>query len=145
MTESKPEFDPQLADFAVNPEPRCPCILLLDTSGSMSGAPIDQLNTGLQVFYEGLVKDRLAALRVEVAIITIGKQPVLAQDFVTADQFKPPTLSAGGATPIGAAINLALDTLVVSLYDDVLPPQPAPPALEQQVEHGQERDKQKQG
>jgi uncharacterized protein YegL len=111
MTENKPEFDPRLADFADNPEPRCPCILLLDTSGSMAGAPIDQLNAGLQAFCEGLVKDRLAALRVEVAIITFGRQPVLAQNFVTADQFKPPTLAAGGATPIGAAINLALDTL----------------------------------
>ncbi len=27
------------ARFADNPEPRCPCILLLDTSGSMSGEP----------------------------------------------------------------------------------------------------------
>ncbi|MCL4678127.1 MAG: hypothetical protein KJ017_05990 [Alphaproteobacteria bacterium] len=26
--------------FADKPEPRCPCLLLLDTSGSMSGAPI---------------------------------------------------------------------------------------------------------
>ena len=25
--------------FAENPEPRCPCVLLLDTSGSMGGAP----------------------------------------------------------------------------------------------------------
>ncbi|MGU0160542.1 hypothetical protein ACVXHB_10025, partial [Escherichia coli] len=28
------------SDFASNPEPRCPCILLLDVSGSMSGRPI---------------------------------------------------------------------------------------------------------
>lgn len=27
------------AEFAENPEPRCPCILLLDTSGSMEGDP----------------------------------------------------------------------------------------------------------
>ena len=29
-----------LIEFAENPEPRCPCVLLLDTSGSMEGAPI---------------------------------------------------------------------------------------------------------
>jgi uncharacterized protein with von Willebrand factor type A (vWA) domain len=32
------------SDFALNPEPRCPCLLLLDTSGSMEGAPIAELN-----------------------------------------------------------------------------------------------------
>ena len=30
-----------------NPEPRCPCVLLLDTSGSMLGKPILELNAGL--------------------------------------------------------------------------------------------------
>ena len=37
-------------EFIKNPEMRCPCILLLDTSGSMSGNKIDQLNEGLRVF-----------------------------------------------------------------------------------------------
>jgi hypothetical protein len=31
-------------DFAENPEPRCPCLLLLDTSASMRGRKIDELN-----------------------------------------------------------------------------------------------------
>ena len=33
--------------FAENPEPRCPCLLLLDTSGSMAGKPIAELNAGI--------------------------------------------------------------------------------------------------
>ena len=33
------------SDFASNPEPRCPCILLLDVSGSMNGRPINELNS----------------------------------------------------------------------------------------------------
>jgi|GEM_PF-3485621 len=32
------------ADFAINAEPRCPVVLLLDNSGSMSGQPIQQLS-----------------------------------------------------------------------------------------------------
>ena len=36
--------------FADNPEPRCPCVLLLDVSGSMQGQPISELNQGLIVF-----------------------------------------------------------------------------------------------
>lgn len=38
------------SDFASNPEPRCPCILLLDVSGSMNGRPINELNAGLVTF-----------------------------------------------------------------------------------------------
>ena len=111
MTEANPEFDPRLADFADNPEPRCPCILLLDTSGSMAGKAIEQLNAGLVAFHDSLQQDKLASLRVEIAMITFGSQATLVQDFVTADQFSPPVLSAGGSTPMGAAINLALDKL----------------------------------
>lgn len=38
-------------NFADNPEPRCPCLLLLDVSGSMQGRPLDQLNQGLINIY----------------------------------------------------------------------------------------------
>jgi hypothetical protein len=46
-------------DFAENPEPRCPCILLLDTSGSMGGQPIAQLNEGLVAYGTELAGDAL--------------------------------------------------------------------------------------
>ena len=46
------------SDFASNPEPRCPCILLLDVSGSMSGRPINELNAGLVTFRDELLADR---------------------------------------------------------------------------------------
>ncbi len=54
--------------FADNPEPRCPCLLLLDTSGSMNGAAINELNAGLVAFKEELSADSLAMKRVEVAV-----------------------------------------------------------------------------
>ncbi len=57
-------------EFAENPEPRCPCILLLDVSRSMQGPPIQQLNEGLAVFRRHLAEDSLAMKRVEVAVIT---------------------------------------------------------------------------
>jgi len=95
-------------NFADNPEPRCPCLLLLDTSGSMGGAPIAELNAGLIGFKDELVTDSLAMKRVEVAVISFG--PVNIQNsFHTAPNFFPPNLSANGDTPMGAAIKQGLD------------------------------------
>ncbi len=111
MTDESPEFDAKVASVAENPEQRCPCILLLDVSGSMSGDPISQLNAGLQTFRDSIQKNELASMRVEVAIITFGKVVDIKQDFITVDQFNPPVLSASGGTPMGMAINMALDKL----------------------------------
>ncbi|WP_414574924.1 vWA domain-containing protein [Anabaena sp. CCY 9402-a] len=99
-----------LPEFVENPENRCPVILLLDTSGSMSGQRIQELNRGLAAFKEDVLKDAQASLSVEVAIVTFG--PVrLTQDFVTIDQFTSPKLEADGVTPMGQAIEYALDLL----------------------------------
>ncbi|KAF3884523.1 MULTISPECIES: vWA domain-containing protein [Nostocales] len=101
----------EVVEFAENPEPRCPCVLLLDTSGSMQGTPIEALNQGLQTFKEELIKNSLAARRVEVAIVTFDSQVNIIQDFVTADQFNPPILTAQGLTTMGSGIHRALDMI----------------------------------
>jgi uncharacterized protein YegL len=90
-------------EFAENPEPRCPVVLLLDTSGSMAGTPIAELNQGLQRFWEEVSSDSLAAKRVEVAVVTFGPVKV-DQDFTTITKSTPPICTADGVTPIGEAV-----------------------------------------
>ncbi len=101
----------EAVEFAENPEPRCPCVLALDTSGSMRGAPIEALNKGLTAFRDDLQRDSLAARRVEVAVVTFDSEVKVIQDFVTVDQFQPPTLTAQGLTFMGSAIHKALDLI----------------------------------
>lgn len=96
--------------FVDNPEPRCACLLLLDTSGSMGGRPIKELNDGLRTFEEELKADSLSAKRVEVAVMTFGPVQVV-NDFVSATNFFAPTLEASGATPMGEAIERGLELL----------------------------------
>lgn len=108
-------YDPiqldEAVEFAENPEPRCPCVLLLDTSGSMQGSAIDALNQGLRVFQQDLMNNSLASRRVEVAVVAFDSNVKVLQEFVTADSFAAPNLTAQGLTRIGLGINRALDMI----------------------------------
>ncbi len=98
-------------EFAENPEPRCPCILLVDRSGSMAGHRIRAVNNGLAEFKESVMKDELAASRAEIAVIAFNDHIDTIQDFVTAVNLRPPEIEAGGATNISGAIHKAISLL----------------------------------
>jgi len=135
MAEQQPFGDVALA---TNPEPRCPCVLLLDVSGSMAeivanvgqelGYPVQQdgktyravsggvtridlLNEGVRAYHADLMGDSLAAQRVEVSVITFGGTVQTVVPFVGARDFTPPTLVANGETPMGAAILQAIEAV----------------------------------
>ncbi|MGI9428573.1 MAG: vWA domain-containing protein [Bythopirellula sp.] len=111
MDQLSPENAFASVEFAENPEPRVPCVLIVDTSTSMHGPRIDELNKGLQVYQQELLGDALAAKRVEVAIVTFGGRVTRLVDFVSATEFQPPKLQVIGGTPMGGAINEALDMI----------------------------------
>lgn len=95
-----------------NPQhPHCATLLLLDVSGSMQGDKIRQLNEGLQVFKDEILQDDLARKRVDLAIITFGEDVKLVSDFTSVDALPDITLTASGLTPMGYALNMAMDKI----------------------------------
>jgi uncharacterized protein YegL len=94
-----------------NPDPRVACILLLDTSASMNGSAITELNRGLQVFATDILEDPLARKRAEIMVVAFGGTVRPDPSFVEAQEFQAPTLTAGGGTPMAEAIIIALDAL----------------------------------
>jgi uncharacterized protein YegL len=135
MAEQQPFLD---VGLATNPEPRCPCVLLLDVSGSMAEVVanagqdtgqtvqqdgqmyrvlscgttrIDLLNEGVRTYQADVVSDAIAAQRVEVSVITFGAKVETVVPFTSAHEFTPPTLTASGQTPMGAAILQAIEAV----------------------------------
>lgn len=95
-----------------NPAPRCPVMLLLDTSGSMSDC-IDELRDGLRQFLHETSDDETASMSVELEIVTFGGDVSVAAPFapVNAINDNPPRLEASGNTPMGEALTLATSEL----------------------------------
>lgn len=97
-------------EAAYETEPKCLCLLLLDTSGSMAGRRITELNEGLQRLRQMLLEDGAAAEQIELSVISFG--PVETRmGFTPAQAFYPPLLQASGATPMGEAIAHGLGLL----------------------------------
>jgi len=94
-----------------NPDPRVACALLVDVSGSMSGAPIQELNKGYADFRDYLRDDELAASRAEVVVIAFDSTANVVVPLQEGRTLPPYTFVAGGSTSMGAAINKALDVI----------------------------------
>lgn len=111
-------------DAPVNEEntaPRTACVLVLDTSASMSqeagdgngGRLIDALNSGVAAFATALASDPIARKSVEVEVISCGGSAQIAVPFTEGRDFgeSVPTLVPSGSTPLGSAIEMALDSI----------------------------------
>lgn len=87
------------------------CALLVDTSGSMSGRPMDELNEGLRAFGEALKEDAKASGCADVCVIQFSTDVKIIAPFSSAQSYVAPQLSAGGLTAMNEAIITALDAI----------------------------------
>jgi uncharacterized protein YegL len=94
-------------------QPHCVILLLLDTSGSMiENRKIDQLNEGIRLIKEEILRDESASSLVDIAVVTFGDGVVnVVHPFTSIRDFQPPFLSANGDTPLGDAILKGIDLI----------------------------------
>lgn len=87
---------------------RLPVYLLIDTSGSMKGEPIEAVNAGLQSLVSSLRRDPQALETAHLSIITFDREArlVLPLTPVSELQLPPIEIPDGGPTMTGAALEL---------------------------------------
>ena len=100
-------FNP--ADFTVEEPKSIPVVLLLDTSGSMDGEPIQKLNQAVEAMIKEFKKAETMETFIKLSIITFGSEngvdlhtPLTE---VSNIDFQP--LNVSGATPMGTAFKMA--------------------------------------
>jgi uncharacterized protein YegL len=101
-------------DLIDNSDERAPLVLVLDCSGSMQEEnKIGLLNEGLKTLEVELKGDPITARCGRVLVISFGGENNIEVmgDWTDAMDFAPPTLVAGGLTPLGAAMRCALDEI----------------------------------
>lgn len=95
-------------DLTENPTARVPICLVLDTSGSMGGAPIEEMNEAIAMFFSAINNDELAHDAADISLVTFGGTVNQVVGFGSIDRQTPPILVASGNTPMGQAVETAL-------------------------------------
>lgn len=88
---------------------RLPIYLLLDTSGSMSGEPIEQVKYGLQMLVSALRKDPQALETAYLSVITFDSSAKQAVPLTDLASFQQPPIAAAGTTALGDALRLVAE------------------------------------
>lgn len=128
----------RIEDLINNPTPRVPICLCLDTSGSMGAVEgecvatgetiyedgrtwnvvtggrsrIDELQKGVEAFYQAIREDEMAVYSAEICIVTFDNKAKCLVDFANIErQENIPKLHSMGDTAMGEGVNLALDLL----------------------------------
>lgn len=90
---------------------RLPVYLVLDTSGSMSGEPIEAVKNGVQVLISTLRQDPYALETAFLSLITFDSDARQLVPLTDLSSFQMPELKAAGGTSLGAALQTVADSI----------------------------------
>lgn len=92
------------------PDPRLPCVILVDTSDSMAPAT-GELYEGLVQLGEVIKEDHGPFWTVDFCIIAFDDDARVEVPFISAYDYHAPMLTCGGMTAMHKAVDLALEEL----------------------------------
>jgi len=95
-----------------NKDQKCPVVLVLDTSGSMSGEAIDQLNKGLNSLKNEILEDPILSQRLEVGIVCFDDDARVERHIdLLSPEMSMPVLETGGVTNLVAGMHKAIELI----------------------------------
>ena len=103
-------FNP--ADFTVEEPKSIPVVLLLDTSTSMQGNSITELNKAVELMIAEFKKAETLETFIKLSIITFGDKGVqLHTPLTEVSRINFEALKPGGNTPMGTALRMAKEMI----------------------------------
>ncbi len=90
---------------------RLPVYLLLDTSGSMSGEPIEAVRQGMKALLADLRNDPQAIETAFLSVITFDSYAKQIVPLTELMLFQEPNINASGSTSLGAALKLLMQCI----------------------------------
>jgi len=105
-----------------NKDQKCPVVLLLDTSGSMAGQPIDELNKALVKLKEDILNEPTLSSYLEIGIVAFDDDARVerAIDLISPET-ELPILNVGGVTNLLSGMNKAMEIVIdrLSFYKSI--------------------------
>jgi len=74
----------------------------------MEGLPINELNEGVTMFMNEILKDEITRYSAEISVVTFGGAVNKVLDFGKLEEQQIPIFSANGGTPMGEAVETTL-------------------------------------
>jgi len=90
---------------------RLPVYLMLDTSGSMSGEPIEAVKNGVQVMISSLRQNPQAIETAFISVITFDSSARQIVPLTDLASFQMPDIKASGTTALGDALKLVANKI----------------------------------
>jgi len=99
---------------------RLPVYLLVDTSGSMYGEPIESVENGLKSLLSSLRQDPFALETAFLSVIEFNTQASQVVPLTDLISFQPPQLKPQGVTALGEALSVLADAITTEVKKTTL-------------------------